>query len=57
VAGAAADNVAGLAYVAAFILDENESFGEVFVAFPATPLARRCDPTRTRLPTVARAGS
>jgi pimeloyl-ACP methyl ester carboxylesterase len=38
VAGAAADNVVGLVYVAAFILDEGESFGEVFAGFPDTPL-------------------
>jgi pimeloyl-ACP methyl ester carboxylesterase len=30
VAGAAADNVVGLVYVAAFVLDEDESFGEIF---------------------------
>src|SRR3954452_406458 len=36
VAGAAADNVVGLVYVAAFILDEGESFGEVFAGFPDT---------------------
>jgi pimeloyl-ACP methyl ester carboxylesterase len=38
VAGADADNVVGLVYVAAFILDEGESFAEVFAAFPPTPL-------------------
>jgi hypothetical protein len=30
--------VVGLVYVAAFILDEGESFAEVFAAFPPTPL-------------------
>src|SRR3954471_20786097 len=38
VAGADADNVVGLVYIAAFILDEGESFGEVFAGFPPTPL-------------------
>jgi pimeloyl-ACP methyl ester carboxylesterase len=38
VAGADADNVVGLVYVAAFILDEGESFAEVFAGFPPTPL-------------------
>ena len=45
VAGAAADNVVGLVYVAAFVLDENESFGEVFAAFPATPLVEALRPS------------
>jgi pimeloyl-ACP methyl ester carboxylesterase len=38
VAGASASNAVGLVYVAAFILDEGESFGEVFAGFPPTPL-------------------
>src|SRR5215210_9022065 len=38
VAGAAADNVVGLVYVAAFALDEGESFAEIFERFGATPL-------------------
>jgi len=38
VAGAATPNAVGLVYVAAFILDEGESFGEVFAGFPDTPL-------------------
>src|SRR5919108_1777409 len=37
VAGAAADNVVGLVYITAFILDENESFTEVLSRFPETP--------------------
>jgi pimeloyl-ACP methyl ester carboxylesterase len=38
VAGAATPNAVGLVYVAAFILEEGESFGEVFAGFPDTPL-------------------
>jgi pimeloyl-ACP methyl ester carboxylesterase len=38
VAGAAADNAVGLVYVAAFALDEGESFAEVFERFGPTPL-------------------
>src|ERR1700754_934261 len=38
VAGAAAENVVGLVYVAAFIPDEGESFAEIFAGFPDTPL-------------------
>jgi pimeloyl-ACP methyl ester carboxylesterase len=38
VAGAAADNVVGLVYVAAFALDEGESFAEIFQQFGETPL-------------------
>src|SRR3954469_7507698 len=44
VAGAAADNAVGLVYVAAFILDEGESFGEVFAGFPPTPLLEAVRP-------------
>ncbi|MDX6726783.1 MAG: hypothetical protein QOK49_1588 [Baekduia sp.] len=45
VAGAAADNVVGLVYVAAFVLDEGESFGEIFAAFPPTPLGEALRPS------------
>jgi pimeloyl-ACP methyl ester carboxylesterase len=45
VAGAAADNVVGLVYVAAFVLDEDESFGDIFAAFPATPLGEAVRPS------------
>jgi pimeloyl-ACP methyl ester carboxylesterase len=38
VAGAAAPNVVGLVYVAAFALDEGESFAEIFGKFGKTPL-------------------
>jgi pimeloyl-ACP methyl ester carboxylesterase len=50
VAGAAADNVVGLVYVAAFILDEGESFGEVFAGFPETPLLGAVRPGTYPLP-------
>jgi pimeloyl-ACP methyl ester carboxylesterase len=45
VAGAKADNVVGLVYVAAFILDEGESFGEIFAGFPPTPLGEALRPS------------
>jgi pimeloyl-ACP methyl ester carboxylesterase len=44
VAGADADNVVGLVYVAAFILDEGESFAEIFAGFPPTPLGEALRP-------------
>jgi pimeloyl-ACP methyl ester carboxylesterase len=50
VAGAAADSVVGLVYVAAFILDEGESFGEVFAGYPATPLVEAVRPGTYPLP-------
>jgi pimeloyl-ACP methyl ester carboxylesterase len=50
VAGAAAGNVVGLVYVAAFILDEGESFGEIFAGFPATPLGEALRPGKYPLP-------
>jgi pimeloyl-ACP methyl ester carboxylesterase len=50
VAGAAADNVVGLVYVAAFILDEGESFDEVFAGFPDTPLLSAVRPGNYPLP-------
>jgi len=45
VAGAAADNVVGLVYVAAFALDEGESFAEIFGRFGATPLVDAVRPS------------
>jgi len=45
VAGAAADNVVGLVYVAAFALDEGESFAEIFERFGATPLVAAVRPS------------
>ena len=50
VAGAAAENAIGLVYVAAFILDEGESFGEVFAGFPPTPLGDALRPSTYPLP-------
>ena len=50
VAGAATDNAVGLVYVAAFILDEGESFGEVFAGFPPTPLLEAVRPGTYPLP-------
>jgi pimeloyl-ACP methyl ester carboxylesterase len=44
VAAASTDNVVGLVYVAAFILDEGESFGEIFAQFPPTPLGEALRP-------------
>ena len=41
VAGAAAPNAVGLVYVAAFALDEGESFAEIFERFGPTPLMDR----------------
>jgi pimeloyl-ACP methyl ester carboxylesterase len=50
VAGAAADNVVGLVYVAAFALDEGEAFGEIFDRFGATPLVPALRPNEYPLP-------
>ena len=50
VAGAAADNVVGLVYVAAFILDEGESFAEIFAGFRDTPLLAAVRPSNYPLP-------
>jgi pimeloyl-ACP methyl ester carboxylesterase len=45
VAGAAADNVVGLVYVAAFALDEGGSFAEIFERFGETPLVGAVRPS------------
>jgi pimeloyl-ACP methyl ester carboxylesterase len=50
VAGAAADNVVGLVYVAAFALDEGESFAEIFQQFGETPLVGAVRPSDYPLP-------
>jgi pimeloyl-ACP methyl ester carboxylesterase len=50
VAGASTPNAVGLVYVAAFILDEGESFGEVFAGFPDTPLLGAVRPGHYPLP-------
>ncbi|HEY8981827.1 MAG TPA: alpha/beta hydrolase [Streptomyces sp.] len=44
VAGTAAENVAGLVYVAAYMLDVDESLGELQGRFPLTPLASHLRP-------------
>jgi pimeloyl-ACP methyl ester carboxylesterase len=45
VAGASAPNAVGLVYVAAFALDEGESFGEIFGEFGDTPLVGAVRPS------------
>src|SRR3954468_21121866 len=50
VAGAAADNVVDLVYVAAFALDEGESFAEIFERYGATPLMDAVRPSSNPAP-------
>ena len=50
VAGAAIPNAVGLVYVAAFALDEGESFGEIFGRFGDTPLVAAVRPSSYPLP-------
>src|SRR5688500_16974684 len=45
VAGASTQNAVGLVYVAAFALDEGESFGEIFGRFGDTPLVGAVRPS------------
>jgi pimeloyl-ACP methyl ester carboxylesterase len=45
VAGASTPNAVGLVYVAAFALDEGESFGEIFGEFGETPLVGAVRPS------------
>src|SRR3954471_4659505 len=45
VAGASTPNAVGLVYVAAFALDEGESFGEIFAQFGETPLVGAVRPS------------
>jgi pimeloyl-ACP methyl ester carboxylesterase len=45
VAGASTPNAVGLVYVAAFVLDEGESFGEIFGQFGETPLVGAVRPS------------
>jgi len=45
VAGASTPNAVGLVYVAAFALDEGESFAEIFEQFGATPLVDAVRPS------------
>jgi pimeloyl-ACP methyl ester carboxylesterase len=46
VAGASTPNAVGLVYVAAFALDEGESFGEIFGQFGETPLVGAVRPSQ-----------
>ena len=50
VAGASASHAVGLVYVAAFALDEGESFAEIFAKFGDTPLVKAVRPSRYPLP-------
>ena len=50
VAGASTPNAIGLVYVAAFALDEGESFAEIFARFGETPLVGAVRPGRYPLP-------
>jgi pimeloyl-ACP methyl ester carboxylesterase len=50
VAGASTPNAVGLVYVAAFALDEGESFGEIFGRFGDTPLVGAVRPGSYPLP-------
>ena len=45
VAGASTPNAVGLVYVAAFALDEGESFAEIFAQYEATPLVGAVRPS------------
>src|SRR3954449_8663244 len=50
VAGASTPNAVGLVYVAAFALDEGESFADIFARFGATPLLQAVQPSTYPLP-------
>jgi pimeloyl-ACP methyl ester carboxylesterase len=50
VAGASAPHAVGLVYVAAFALDEGESFAEIFARFGDTPLVAAVRPSSYPLP-------
>jgi pimeloyl-ACP methyl ester carboxylesterase len=45
IAGASTPNAVGLVYVAAFALDDGESFGEIFAGFGETPLVGAVRPS------------
>jgi pimeloyl-ACP methyl ester carboxylesterase len=49
-AGASTPNAVGLVYVAAFALDEGESFAEIFARFGDTPLVGAVRPSTYPLP-------
>jgi pimeloyl-ACP methyl ester carboxylesterase len=50
VAGAAINDAVGLVYVAAWVLDEGESFGEIYERFGQTPLLDAVRPSNYPLP-------
>lgn len=50
VAGASTPKAVGLVYVAAFALDEGESFADIFGKFGATPLVQAVQPSTYPLP-------
>jgi pimeloyl-ACP methyl ester carboxylesterase len=50
VAGAAVNNAVGLVCVAAWVLDEGESFGEIYERFGQTPLLDAVRPSNYPLP-------
>ena len=50
VAGAAVDNAVGLVYVAAWVLDEGESFGDIYERFGPSPLLDAVRPSNYPLP-------
>ena len=50
VAGASIPNAVGLVYVAAFALDEGESFADIFAKFGDTPLVKSVQPSNYPLP-------
>src|SRR3954467_5736332 len=57
VAGAAIDNAVGLVYVAAWVLDDGESFGEIYSASGRPRSWTRCARATTRCPAVVRPSS
>jgi pimeloyl-ACP methyl ester carboxylesterase len=57
VAGAAINNAVGLVYDAAWVLDEGESFGEIYEHFGPTPLLDVVRPSNYRCPAAARPSS
>jgi pimeloyl-ACP methyl ester carboxylesterase len=50
VAGASTPYAVGLVFVAAFVLDEGESFADIFARFGATPLVKAVQPSSYPLP-------
>ena len=50
VAGASTPNAVGLVYIAAWALDEGESFGEIYAKFGDTPILASVQPSSYPLP-------